>query len=173
MAAAGGAACCCLGPWRSLSTLLLSRPASLQGSPTLVNTQSQTYRHALAVTAWRPAMDGTPFLYTLNVACRWAPAFVLLGLPAPHNQRLARSTACCLTPPCWLQRGRLLWLGLVHTVQPKCAAALMHSPPAFCARRQELWEDLEPQFKAAIESFTMLATTDAYIPPDKNPWLFF
>jgi hypothetical protein len=45
--------------------------------------------------------------------------------------------------------------------------------PAFPARRQEVWDDLEPQFRAAINSFTLLPTTDAYIAPDQNPWLFF
>ena len=29
----------------------------------------ETYRHALAVTAMRPGLDGKPYLYTLNLAC--------------------------------------------------------------------------------------------------------
>jgi hypothetical protein len=41
-----------------------------QGSPTPQQQRStETYRHALAVTAVRPASDGTPFLYTLNLSC--------------------------------------------------------------------------------------------------------
>lgn len=30
----------------------------------------ETYRHALAVSATRPGLDGTPYLYTLNLSCR-------------------------------------------------------------------------------------------------------
>lgn len=40
-----------------------------QGSPTLMSQSRETYRHALAVTAIRPGLEGSPFLYTLNVAC--------------------------------------------------------------------------------------------------------
>lgn len=40
-----------------------------QGSPTLRALSRETYRHALAVTAVRPGLDGTPFLYTLNMSC--------------------------------------------------------------------------------------------------------
>lgn len=38
---------------------------------------------------------------------------------------------------------------------------------------QELWSELEPQFQKAVASFTMLPTTQEYIPPNQNPWLFF
>eukprot|EP00877_Chromochloris_zofingiensis_P007690 jgi/Chrzof1/3174/Cz12g14170.t1_PPD5[v5.2] len=79
-----------------------------QGSPTIVNTQKETYRHALAVTTYRPGLDGTPYLYTLNLSCR-----------------------------------------------------------------QELWDDLAPQFQQAVGSFRLTETTSAYIAPDKDPWLFF
>ncbi len=41
----------------------------MQGSPTLRALSRETYRHALAVTAVRPGLDGTPFLYTLNMSC--------------------------------------------------------------------------------------------------------
>lgn len=44
-------------------------------------------------------------------------------------------------------------------------------PPLPC--RQDFWDDLEPQFRQAIDSFKLLETTSAYIPPDQNPWLFF
>ena len=46
-----------------------------QGSPTLASSTRETYRHALAVTAARPGVDGSLFLYTLNMAGpqeRWA-----------------------------------------------------------------------------------------------------
>jgi hypothetical protein len=45
-----------------------------QGSPTLLSTSGTTYRHARAVTAARPGLDGEIFLYTLNLSCpeeRW------------------------------------------------------------------------------------------------------
>ncbi|KAF8063737.1 PPD5 [Scenedesmus sp. PABB004] len=38
---------------------------------------------------------------------------------------------------------------------------------------QALWADMAGGFKAAVDSFRLLPTTDAYIPPDQNPWLFF
>lgn len=79
-----------------------------QGSPTITNRGRESYRHALAVTSWRPAMDGTPYLYTLNLSCP-----------------------------------------------------------------EELWGELEPLFRRAVDSFVMLPTTRDYIPPDKDPWLFF
>lgn len=41
-----------------------------QGSPTPLERSKETYRHALAVTAVRPGMDGTPYLFTLNLSCR-------------------------------------------------------------------------------------------------------
>ncbi|KAI7843157.1 hypothetical protein COHA_003141 [Chlorella ohadii] len=40
-----------------------------QGSPTLRTATLETYRHALAVTAVRPGLDGSPYLYTLNMSC--------------------------------------------------------------------------------------------------------
>ncbi|GAX79956.1 hypothetical protein CEUSTIGMA_g7395.t1 [Chlamydomonas eustigma] len=79
-----------------------------QGSPTAAQQAKETFRHALAVTATRPGMDGTPYLYTLNLSCR-----------------------------------------------------------------QEMWDELLPVFKKSVESFKLLPTTDSYVPPDKNPWLFF
>ena len=45
-----------------------------QGSPTLLSSSGTTYRHARAVTASRPGLDGEVFLYTLNLSCpeeRW------------------------------------------------------------------------------------------------------
>ena len=45
-----------------------------QGSPTLTSQSGTTYRHARAVTAVRPGLDGELFLYTLNLSCpeeRW------------------------------------------------------------------------------------------------------
>ena len=47
----------------------------VQGSPTPDDQRKETYRHSLAVTAWRPGLGGTPYLYTLNLACperEWA-----------------------------------------------------------------------------------------------------
>ncbi|EFJ45610.1 hypothetical protein VOLCADRAFT_105895 [Volvox carteri f. nagariensis] len=79
-----------------------------QGSPTITTRTRESYRHSLAVTSWRPAMDGTPYLYTLNLSCP-----------------------------------------------------------------EDLWPDLEPLFRRSAESFTLLPTTRDYIPPDKDPWLFF
>lgn len=38
---------------------------------------------------------------------------------------------------------------------------------------EELWGELEPLFRRAVDSFVMLPTTRDYIPPDKDPWLFF
>eukprot|EP00879_Flechtneria_rotunda_P026245 GHRR01027974.1.p1 GENE.GHRR01027974.1~~GHRR01027974.1.p1 ORF type:complete len:208 (+),score=53.59 GHRR01027974.1:604-1227(+) len=38
---------------------------------------------------------------------------------------------------------------------------------------QVLWNDLSNGFKTAVDSFQLVATTNAYIPPDKDPWLFF
>jgi hypothetical protein len=40
-----------------------------QGSPTSYARERETYRHALAATAVRPGLDGTPYLYTLNLSC--------------------------------------------------------------------------------------------------------
>eukprot|EP00955_Chlamydomonas_euryale_P017775 189838-Chlamydomonas_euryale.AAC.2 len=79
-----------------------------EGSPTMVERSKETYRHALAVSAVRPAMDGTPYIYTLNMSCR-----------------------------------------------------------------QDQWDDLAPLFEESIKDFQLIPTTDQYIPPDKNPWLFF
>ena len=53
-----------------VSTCLLC----VQGSPTLLNKDKESYRHAVAVTSWRNGKNGEPFLYTLNLACpeeRW------------------------------------------------------------------------------------------------------
>ena len=33
------------------------------------NPSKETFRHAIAVTAWRPGQQGTPYLYTLNLSC--------------------------------------------------------------------------------------------------------
>lgn len=35
----------------------------------MANKNKETYRHAVAVTAWRPGLKGTPYLYTLNLSC--------------------------------------------------------------------------------------------------------
>ncbi|MEW5316997.1 MAG: hypothetical protein WDW38_008332 [Sanguina aurantia] len=40
-----------------------------QGSPTVSNNSKESYRHALGVTTYRKTEDGTPYLYTLNMAC--------------------------------------------------------------------------------------------------------
>lgn len=40
-----------------------------QGSPTTANPRPETFRHALAVTTTRPGLDGSPYLYTLNLSC--------------------------------------------------------------------------------------------------------
>lgn len=40
-----------------------------QGSPTINSAKPETYRHALAVTTTRPGLDGSPYLYTLNLSC--------------------------------------------------------------------------------------------------------
>jgi len=79
-----------------------------QGAPNLSSGRLESFRHALAVTSVRPGMDGTQYLYTLNLSCP-----------------------------------------------------------------DELWEDLEPCFQKAVSSFRLVQTTNKYIPPDKDPWLFF
>ncbi|KAG2496712.1 hypothetical protein HYH03_005125 [Edaphochlamys debaryana] len=79
-----------------------------QGSPTITNRSRESYRHQLAVTSWRAGLDGTPYLYTLNLSCP-----------------------------------------------------------------EELWPSLEAPFRKAVQSFALLPTTRDYIPPDKDPWLFF
>eukprot|EP00882_Tetradesmus_deserticola_P013060 GHRQ01013852.1.p1 GENE.GHRQ01013852.1~~GHRQ01013852.1.p1 ORF type:complete len:310 (+),score=111.44 GHRQ01013852.1:555-1484(+) len=38
---------------------------------------------------------------------------------------------------------------------------------------QSMWADMADGFKAAVDSFVLLAPTNAYTAPDKNPWLFF
>ncbi len=38
---------------------------------------------------------------------------------------------------------------------------------------QEMWADLEGPFRASVASFTLEPPGPQYIPPDKNPWLFF
>jgi hypothetical protein len=38
---------------------------------------------------------------------------------------------------------------------------------------QDMWEELQQPFQQAIDSFKLVPTTNAYIPPDQNPWLFF
>lgn len=45
------------------------RKTFLQGSPNMANPNKETYRHSVSVTAWRPGLKGTPFLYTLNLSC--------------------------------------------------------------------------------------------------------
>jgi len=40
-----------------------------QGSPTTYDGSQETFRHALAATTVRPALDGSPYLYTLNLSC--------------------------------------------------------------------------------------------------------
>lgn len=79
-----------------------------QGSPNLFDTSKDTYRVGLCVTAARPGLDGTPFLYTLSVS---APG--------------------------------------------------------------KAWPKLEGGFKGAVDSFKLLPTGASYVPPDKDPWLFF
>lgn len=49
-------------------------------------------------------------------------------------------------------------------------------PPAALSPRscpEQLWPELEPVFKEAVSKFALLPTTRDYIPPDKDPWLFF
>jgi hypothetical protein len=36
-----------------------------------------------------------------------------------------------------------------------------------------MWADLEPGFRQAVASFALLPPGRDYIPPDKDPWLFF
>ncbi|GBF87690.1 hypothetical protein Rsub_00401 [Raphidocelis subcapitata] len=40
-----------------------------QGSPTSYDKSQETFRHALAATTVRAGLDGTPYLYTLNLSC--------------------------------------------------------------------------------------------------------
>jgi hypothetical protein len=35
---------------------------------------------------------------------------------------------------------------------------------------QSMWADMADGFKAAVDSFTLVETTNAYIAPDQNPW---
>ncbi|GFR51830.1 hypothetical protein Agub_g14293 [Astrephomene gubernaculifera] len=79
-----------------------------QGSPTIGTRTRESYRHSLAVTSWRAGLDGTPYLYTLNLSCP-----------------------------------------------------------------ESLWPSLEPLFRSSVASFTLLPPSRDYIPPDKDPWLFF
>mmetsp|Transcript_3755 Transcript_3755/g.9727 ORF Transcript_3755/g.9727 Transcript_3755/m.9727 type:complete len:304 (-) Transcript_3755:153-1064(-) len=79
-----------------------------QGAPNLASGKLESYRHALAVTTTRPAMDGSLYLYTLNLACP-----------------------------------------------------------------DDTWDDLLPYFQECVDAFHLTATTKAYVPPDKDPWLFF
>lgn len=67
-----------------------------QGSPTAADRSQETFRHALAATAVRPGMDGTPYLYTLNLSCPEVraggplrvPLCALLGVyDAPGSRR--------------------------------------------------------------------------------------
>jgi hypothetical protein len=79
-----------------------------QGSPTYSDASRDTYRQSLCVTAARNGLDGSPFLYTLALACP-----------------------------------------------------------------SELWPELEEGFNKAVQSFELLQPGRKYIPPDKDPWLFF
>jgi len=79
-----------------------------QGAPNLASGRLESYRHALAVTTTRPAMDGSLYLYTLNLACP-----------------------------------------------------------------DDIWDDLQPLFQESVDSFLLTEPTNAYVPPDKDPWLFF
>ena len=36
-----------------------------------------------------------------------------------------------------------------------------------------VYAELEEGFKAAVDSFTLLPPGKGYVPPDKDPWLFF
>eukprot|EP00887_Chlorella_sp_A99_P002941 scaffold24.g2941.t1 len=54
-----------------------------QGSPTSSSPARETYRHSLAVTALRPGLAGTPFLYTLNLTC---PQALWAGLEGPFRR---------------------------------------------------------------------------------------
>ena len=40
-----------------------------QGSPTVASRARETFRHSVAVTSWRPGVEGEPYLYTLNLSC--------------------------------------------------------------------------------------------------------
>lgn len=40
-----------------------------QGSPRPGNTQYETYRHAYSVSTTRPGLGGTPYIYSLSLAC--------------------------------------------------------------------------------------------------------
>lgn len=56
---------------------------------------------------------------------------------------------------------------IAHTAVscPSCACSLCLS--------QALWDELKGGFRTAVESFELVTPSDSYIPPDKNPWLFF
>eukprot|EP00892_Ulva_mutabilis_P004892 jgi/Ulvmu1/2775/UM140_0004.1 len=79
-----------------------------QGSPNLYDASKDTQRVALCVTAARPGLTGTQYLYTL-------------ALSAPGKA----------------------------------------------------WSKLESGFKETAESFQLLPPGKGYVPPDKDPWLFF
>lgn len=78
------------------------------GSPNLFDPSRDTYRQSLCVSAARPGLDGTPYIYTLVLAC-----------PSVR------------------------------------------------------WAELEDGFKRAVESFVLLPPGKKYVPPDKDPWIFF
>lgn len=79
-----------------------------QGSPRPGNTAYETYRHAYSVSATRPGLDGTPYIYSLSLACP-----------------------------------------------------------------EELWGELQVPFMTAVNSFTLVEPSSAYVAPDKDPWRFF
>ena len=76
---------------------MLELPALWQGSPNLLNAEKETYRKAVAVTAWRPGLKNTPYLFTLNLACpeeKWDTMGPLYAHAADSFRLVAPAKAC-------------------------------------------------------------------------------
>ena len=55
--------------WKSAACLTQLLLVTMQGSPSIRSTDRENYRRAYSVTATRPGLDGTPYLYTLTLSC--------------------------------------------------------------------------------------------------------
>jgi hypothetical protein len=112
----------------------------------------------------RPGLDGTPYLYTLNLSCPEVRGGCCHG--ACLGCREARAAARVLD--CAGKHGQ------APTARPRAhPKPLLPAAAPAAALAQRLWDVLSPRFGEAIASFRLVEPTRDYIAPDKDPWKFF
>ncbi len=116
---------------------------SAQGSPTDSNPSQETYRHALATSTMRPASDGTPYLYTLNLSC---PEKLWTELQAEFQKSIDS-------------------FRLVATTQV--------SSGRFCSQMLDSCMCMSPATYGLRADVFYMALPQSYVAPDVEPWRFF